>query len=165
MADADAARESPLDAACGAFLRHLNGASEVILVTAQGGPDVSRAAFLLRSRGAHVTVALVNAAAFGAVISSPAERNRVPFSPILFVFSGDYKRRRLAGERTARRTKSAAVPDYQAQSQVLRESGFAVALIPKEASVEESGAAQMALLRAGVREVVEPPLAGRRAAA
>ncbi len=156
LADADASRESELDAACGVFLRHLNGAGEVILVTTQAGDDVLRAAILLRSHGAQVTIAMVNAALVGGEASLPAERAVEAFSPIKYAFSGRRERRHLARDRTTRRTKSAVPTDYAAQAQVLRHAGFTVALTPSEAPGEWSGATQMALLRAAVREVVEP---------
>jgi uncharacterized protein (DUF58 family) len=65
LADADALRVTPLSAALGGFVRHLNAAGEVYLVTQSLSSEVMRAALLLRGYGAQVFVALVEANVFG----------------------------------------------------------------------------------------------------
>jgi hypothetical protein len=126
LADANVSRANPLDAALSPFLRHLSGGSEVILVSPQANADIARAALLLRSRGARVTVALVNVRAF------------------------------VGAERNGRRGENIVSESYQTQAQSLRESGFDVVVAPPESPGQWNGAVELSLLRAAVREVMEP---------
>lgn len=135
LADADAAREAPLSAAIGPFLRHLSNAGEVYLTTQSPSPEVLRAATLLRSRGSQVTIALINSKAF-----LPAE---------------DDAPRGAKADATAKL--------YAEQIQLMQRAGFRVVEIPssEHEGIAYNGASQMAALRVAVHDLMSPPATRR----
>lgn len=129
LADADAQRESPLSAALGPFLRHLSAAHDVFLVTQSPSLEVLRAATILRSRGAQVSVAFIEATAFA---------------------GEEEARENDAGLSNAQ--------TYEEQVRLLKQAKVPVVLVPdavgKTTNIGADGAAQMAALRRAVHELM-----------
>lgn len=173
LADADAAREAPLSAALGPFLRHMSAVGEVYLVTQSLSPEVLRAVMLLRSRGAQVSVAIVDSTAFGERI--------IPARPIL---SRTKRRKNGHREGTYKENGRHEVADdidaesYAEQLRLLRRGGVAAVLLPGEneqaeskrlpnvpSEVALSGRLQLAALRTAVRELLAARATSTRAKA